>query len=168
VYITTGGRGVCTTKPENREIVKRLRPDLFTLAVFLYLALIAVSASAQMTGADFCQGPNPAKQSAAISITTSGAGEHLLVDAVAGQTIQVCSYRLELAGTTPSAEFDYGTAVSTACDTAPTALTGAMVATPNWMTGSVDYFTAPAAKQLCLKLGGTTPTALGFITYVQK
>jgi hypothetical protein len=123
---------------------------------------------AALTGGDFCQGQDPAKSSAVISITTVGAGEHQLVAAVANQVVQVCSYRMDLGGTTPIAEFDYGTQSSTACDTGTTALTGAMSNASLVQNGPLDYFTAPAGNQLCLKLGGTSPTAVGVLTYVQK
>ena len=91
----------------------------------------------------------------------SGTGEALLVDAVANQSIQVFAFSIDLGGTSPTAEFDYGTQASAACDSGATALTGAMA-------GALDYFAAPVAKQLCLNLGGTNPTAEGWVTYVQK
>lgn len=139
------------------------------LALIIMLLWRALSAHAQLTSnGDWCLDKNVPKESAVISITTSGAGEHQIVALEAGEPIQVCGFRIELTGTTPSAEFDYGTQVSTACDTGPTALTGAMLTTPNAMSGPQDYFTAPAGKQLCLNLGGTTPTAIGWITFAQK
>ena len=128
------------------------------------LAIYSLPSHAQMTGNDWCQGPNPAKQSKAISITNSAA-ENLLVDAVANQAIQVCGFVFDLSGTTPTAEFDYGTHVSADCDTGATALTGAMT-TSKTLPGPLDYFTTPVSKQLCLKLGGTTPNAYGVLTYV--
>jgi hypothetical protein len=67
----------------------------------------------------------------------------------------------DLGETNPTAEFDYGTQTSTAWDTGTTALTGAMSQTTRTQSGLLDYFTAPAGNQLCLKLGGTSPTAVG-------
>ena len=90
-----------------------------------------------------------------------------MVAASANQVIQVCAFIFDLGGTNPTAEFDYGTQTSTACDTGTTALTGAMTAS-KVTEGPLDFFTTPAGNQLCLNLGGTSPTAVGVITYVQK
>ena len=139
-----------------------MKPFILTALCFLALQSIAF---AQLTGNDWCQSPNQTKQSVPISL--SATGEHLLVDAVAGQSIQVCGFLMDLGGTTPTAEFDYGTKVSTDCDTAATALTGAMAASKS-PGGPLDIFTVPLSKQLCLKLAGTNPTAVGLLTYVQK
>jgi hypothetical protein len=150
---------------QQRRIGQRLRQGLLLSAFLLSAECVPVSTPAQMTGADRCQGQNPAKQSAVINC--SGTGECKLVDTVANQSIQVCAYSFDLGGTTPSAEFDYGTQAITACDTSAAPLTGAMTASKP-MAGPLDYFTAPTAKQLCLNLAGTNPTAVGVITYVQK
>jgi hypothetical protein len=138
-------------------------------AIIVLSVLMCRFAHAQVTGSDFCQGQNPAKSSVAISITSSGAGEHQLVAAVANQAIQVCSFTYDLGGTSPTAQFDYGTQTSTPCDTGPAVhLTGAMTNTSKQLNGPLDYFTVPAGNQLCINLGGTTPTAVGVLTYVQK
>lgn len=143
---------------------------LSTVGVFVCWLLLPPipPVGAQLTGSDWCQGKDPAKQTVTISITTSGAGEHELVAAVANKAIQVCAFNYSLGGTTPTAEFDNGTKVSTACDTSPTPMTAAMSQTPNSMSGPLDYFTSPAGTELCINLGGSSPTALGFLTYVQK
>jgi hypothetical protein len=125
-------------------------------------------AGAQISGPDFCQGSAVQKSSVAISITSSGAGEHQLVAAVANQVIQVCGFTYDLSGTGPTAEFDYGTQTTNPCDTGTTAMTGAMSTTSRTMDGPLDYSTVPAGNQLCIKLGGTSPTAVGVLTYVQK
>jgi hypothetical protein len=138
------------------------------LGAALVVLLFTGSAFAQISGNDFCQGMNPAKSSVAISITSSGSGEHQLVAPVANQVIQVCGFTYDLGGTSPTVEFDYGTQTSTACDTGTTAMTGAMSQTTRTVSGPLDYFTVPAGNQLCLKLGGTSPTAVGVLTYVQK
>jgi hypothetical protein len=149
-----------------RRIGQRLRQG-FLLSAFLLIAECALApAQAQVTGADWCQGKDPAKQSKRIHL--SAAAEVLLVDAVANQQIQVCAYSIDLGGTSPAAEFDYGTQASAACDTGATALTGAMNAAHAAMSGPLDYFTVPTAKQLCLNLTGTNPTAEGWVTYVER
>lgn len=137
----------------------------FAGGLLFALLLFALPAYAQMTGQDFCQGPNPAKSSAVINC--SGTGECKLVTAVANQQIQVCALSFNMSGTTPTAQFDYGTKASAECDTGTTHLSGVMTAAPV-LSGPIDYFTAPAGKELCINLGGTTPAAAGFITYVQK
>jgi hypothetical protein len=147
------------------ERSERIAVAIF-FAVFLALLLWWAAAQAQVSGSDWCQSPNPAKSSKRIHL--SGTGEALLVDAVTNQSIQACAFSIDLGGSTPTAEFDYGTQASTACDTGATALTGAMSAAHAAMAGPLDYFAAPAAKQLCLNLGGTNPTAEGWVTYVQK
>ena len=150
---------------------KKLNPPrgLIWLTALLLIAesVLAPAARAQMSAADFCQSSNPAKQSVAISITSSGGGEHLLVAAAANQVVQVCAFIFDLGGTNPTAQFDYGTQTSTACDTGTTHLTGAMSASKS-SEGPLDVFTAPAGNQLCINLGGTSPTAVGVLTYVQK
>jgi hypothetical protein len=121
------------------------------------------------TGNDFCQGSALLQSSVSISISSSGAGEHQMVaPGSSNQVIQVCSYVYDLGGPNPTLQFDYGTQTSTACDTGTTHLTGAMTQTTRQMPGPGMYFTVPAGNQLCINLGGTSPTAAGVMTYVQK
>ena len=145
----------------------QLKGALAIAALIIALCfLMARFAHAQMTGSDFCQSPNPAKSS--VVVNCSGTGECLLVgNPVANQQIQVCAFVIDIGGTSPTMQFDYGTQTSTACDTGKTHLTGAMTASKS-TEGPLDFFTAPAGNQLCLNLGGTTPTAVGVLTYVQK
>jgi hypothetical protein len=77
------------------------------LAIVWSLSLLfAAPAYAQLSGADFCESPFVAKVSAPISITSSGAGEHQLVAAVANLVVQVCAFAFDLGGTNPTAEWD--------------------------------------------------------------
>ena len=136
--------------------------------VAMMLALIVVMsrwAFAQLSGSDFCQSPNPAKSSAVIDC--SGTGECKLVTAAASQQIQLCAIVFDLGGTSPTAQIDYGTKTTNECDTGTTHLSGAMTAAKT-LAGPLDYATAPAGNELCLNLGGTSPTAVGVVTYVQK
>jgi hypothetical protein len=150
-----------------------MRKALIWLAVIVFvlvcaywaLGILIGVAHAQMTGADFCQGRDPAKSSAVINC--SGTGECLLVGAVTNQQVQVCSIVFDLSGTSPTAQVDYGTQTTNPCDTGTTHLTGAMTAS-KVVDGPLDFFTAPSGNQLCLKLGGASPTAVGVMTYVQK
>jgi hypothetical protein len=131
----------------------------------LVIAMAALTAHAQISGQDFCQGPSLAKSSSVINC--SGTGECKLVAAVANQQIQVCAIVFDTGGTSPTTQLDYGTKTSTECDTNVTHLSGVMTAAKS-LPGPLDYFTAPAGNELCLNLGGTTPTAVGVVTYVQK
>jgi hypothetical protein len=159
--------GACHSRASSLLAREESRVFALILALFLLAAGPGV-AHAQMTGADFCQGQNQAKSSVAISITSSGAAEHNLVSAVSNETIQVCSFTYDLGGTSPTAEFDYGSTTTNPCDTGTTAMTGAMSEASRTVSGPLDYFTVPAGDQLCIKLGGTSPTAVGVLTYVQK
>lgn len=147
--------------------IQRSRSRLIgTIVAAALIAVLSRIAHAQMTGSDFCQSPNPAKSSAAINC--SGTGECKLV-AAANQQIQVCALVIQLGGTSPTAQFDYGTKASTECDTGTTHLTGALPSASGYiLNGPLDYFTAPAGNELCVNLGGTSPTAVGVLTYVQK
>jgi hypothetical protein len=132
------------------------------------LCLLAPRAFGQLTGADWCQSPNVTKSSAVINC--SGTGECLLGGAVPNQQIQLCTAVFEFGGTTAIAQFDSGTQTSTVCDTDVKHLTGAMKAgamkTLRVINEGPDLMTA-ASNQLCMNLGGTTPTAAGVITFVQ-
>ena len=144
----------------------RWKFDLYSLAILLYAMMIAVSASAQMTGVDWCQSSNVPKESVAISLTA--VGEHQVVALETGEPIQVCGYSYDLGGTTPTLEFDYGTRTTTDCDTGTIALTGAMSAATRDVVATLNLLTARGSNQLCIKLGGTSPTAVGVITFAQK
>jgi hypothetical protein len=146
---------------------RKIAGRVVSVAAIAMFAMLG-RAEAQLSGNDFCQGSAVQKSSVAISITSSGAGEHQLVAPVSNQVVQVCGFAYDLGGTNPTAEFDYGTQVSTACDTGTMAMTGAMTQTTQMVSGPLDYFTVPAGNQLCIKLGGTSPTAVGVLTYVQK
>jgi hypothetical protein len=138
---------------------RQLLGALWVIGLIIGLVLLMGRlAHAQTSGNDFCQSPNPTKSSAVISC--SGTGEGLLVGAAANQQIQVCSIVFDLAGTTPTAQLDYGTDASSACDTGATHLSGLMTASKA-MSGPLDCMSAAAGNQLCLKLGGTSPTAVG-------
>lgn len=118
---------------------------------------------------DPCQNPSIAKLSAKLNISTATTTE--IVAPVAGKSIYVCRVLASVVGTTPTVQFTSGTKVSTACDTNPVTITGA-VAVPtttiiNW-GGAETILNDPAATELCLVSGGTTPNILGWIDYVQQ
>lgn len=119
---------------------------------------------------DPCQNPLILKSSAVINISSATTTE--LVAAAAGKVVYLCNATLTLNGTTPSIKFEYGTKVSTACDTGATALTGTYAPTAGSMLKLSDpgtQFYTPAANELCAVTAGTsTPSWQGHINYVQQ
>lgn len=119
---------------------------------------------------DPCANPNVAKASAAISISSATTTE--LVPAVTGKTVYVCAYQISAVGTAPTAKFETGTKVSTACDTNPANSTGALsVPTGTTITSpstGLDLFNGAAAGEMCLVSAGTITSVTGFLTYVQQ
>lgn len=118
---------------------------------------------------DPCQNPSVVKLSAKLNVTTATTTE--IVAPVAGKSIYVCRVLASVVGTSPTVQFESGTKVSTACDTNPVTITGA-VAVPtttiiSW-GGAETILNDPAATELCLVSGGTTPNILGWIDYVQQ
>lgn len=118
---------------------------------------------------DACQNPTVKKASAVLNIST--ATTTALVSAVAGKVVYLCSFNFSTGGTAPTYTFKTGTQITTACDTSAASLTGAITPTSGTLLASVFTGTqmqSISGGQLCLTTGGTTPTALGFITYVQQ
>src|SRR3989454_7066012 len=121
----------------------------------------------QTTAPDPCLNPNVAKSNQAISVAAAGAAQ--LVALASSQTIYACSAAFTLAGTTPTAIFQYGT--GTNCATGTTNLTGTMAPTSGTelaMGWGGTVFKSAASNALCLNLGGTSPSAQGVLTYVQQ
>lgn len=125
--------------------------------------------STAAANSDPCQNPSVVKLSAKLNISTATTTE--VVAPVAGKSIYVCRVLASVVGTSPTITFTSGTKVSTACDTNPVTLTGA-VAVPtttiiNW-GGAETIINDPVATELCLVSGGTAPSVLGWIDYVQQ
>jgi hypothetical protein len=121
-------------------------------------------------GNDPCQNPLIAKSSASIAITSATTTK--LVAASTGKKVYVCGVKATIAGTTPTIEFEYGTKVSTECDTGATALTGAFAPTAGSILGIGDggqvQFQTIASNELCAVTTGTSPSFQGFLVYVQQ
>lgn len=115
---------------------------------------------------DPCQDPRQAKTSAVISLASTTA---TVIVAKSGSTVvYMCGASYTLAGTTPSSLW---TDAAT-CGTTPTNRTGTILPTTGSLItlgfgGHVTLQTA-AGNNLCLTLGGTSPSAQGVIVYVQK
>lgn len=129
---------------------------------------IYVEMAAGTATVDPCLSSAIAKSSTAISVTT--ATTTALVSAVTNKQVDVCSFSMGISGTTPGAAFEYGTKVSTDCDTGTTALTGLYTgATGTDVTDGFGgtIFRAPPSNELCLVTTGT-PSVKGVVTYVQQ
>ena len=119
------------------------------------------------TTIDPCLAPNVAKSNQAISVAAAGAAQ--LVALASSQSIYACSAAFTLAGTAPTAIFQYGT--GTNCATGTTNLTGTMAPTSGTelaMGWGGTVFKSAASNALCINLGGTSPSAQGVLTYVQQ
>lgn len=100
-----------------------------------------------------------------------------IIPAVAGAQTYICGITLEDAGratTANTSTIEYGTKVSTDCDTGATALagpiTGSLTAgTPTFVqhAGFGTQIVAPAGNQVCIATTQTTAVN-GFVSYVQK
>lgn len=129
---------------------------------YTYIATAAV-------GSDPCQNPSVVKQSVKVAIASATTTE--ILAPVAGKVIYVCRVLASVVGTSPTIQFTSGTKVTTACDTNPVTITGAVaVATTtvvNW-GGAETVINDPVATELCLVSGGTAPSIQGWIDYVQQ
>jgi hypothetical protein len=93
-----------------------------------------------------------------------------LVGLSGSTNIRVCSYQFTLTGTSPTAAFAYGT--GTNCGTGTTTLgamaptSGSVITSPSGGASNL-VFEVPAGDALCLTVGGTSPSAQGWLTYVR-
>ena len=128
--------------------------------------------------ADPCQEPSVAKSSVAISASSAATAK--LVGAISGKAVYVCGFSLSIAPSATAADtaqFEYGTKVSSDCDTDATALTGtygngdltsaAGVATIS-NSGPGTIFATPASQEVCIVTAGTAVSVQGVLTYVQQ
>lgn len=137
--------------------------------------VVAASPPVVPGSTDPCQDLSQQKQSVVVNVASATTTQLV---AISGTTqVYVCGYQLAaVAGTNPSAQFEYGTGAS--CGTGTTTLTGAMatgvtvsttVPGPVFTAGNdVTLFKAIAGNALCLVTGGTTPNFQGFVTFVQQ
>jgi hypothetical protein len=154
-----------------------MRKRILTVLSVLAVALVLVFAirrvnpvQASFTIPDPCQ--TQQRFSAPVNISTATTTN--VVSAVAGEGIYVCGELLNVSTLSATIKFEYGTTVSTACDTGATALTG-VIATPAAspsspyiaQTSGFTLFQVPAGNQLCIVTTGTTPGVQGYVTYVQ-
>lgn len=131
--------------------------------LLLALALLC----ARVAWADPCQDKGVVKQWASIIISVAGTTD--VVAAVTAQSIYVCSLSLSATGTAPSLQIEYGT--GTNCATGPVAMTGTMLLGGTALEvlawgGSV--LQTPPSQELCFFAGGTSPSIMGVLTYVQQ
>jgi len=121
-------------------------------------------------GSDPCQNPSVGKLTIPIAITSATTTN--LVSAIAGNYVTVCKWQMTVVGTSPTIEFEYGTTVSTACDTGATALTGPMAipTTTIFVSPSATDTTlrTPVSQELCMLTGGTITGVEGYMSYVSQ
>lgn len=119
---------------------------------------------------DPCWNPFVAKTPVKVNISSATTTE--LVAAVASEKVYLCGGKLSMVGTTPTAQFEYGTKSSTACDTGATTLTGAFAPTSGSLLGFGEtdgtQIVTIASNELCLVSGGTGPSIQGYVLIVQK
>jgi hypothetical protein len=119
---------------------------------------------------DPCASPNSVHLSAPISFST--ATTVAVVAPVANKTAYVCALSLAItSGTTPTIVFNTGTGAT--CGTGTVALTGVMslpTASGTFLTVGAGHtaFSGILSGGICYTTGGTTPTAAGWVTYVQQ
>jgi hypothetical protein len=103
--------------------------------------------------------------STAVNASTTSAVQ--LVAASAAKKIYVCSFFVIGGGTSPTLSLEYGT--GTNCGTGTTLLMGAIPLSTTTPTASPFLVGAtPVSNALCYLLAGTSPTAVGVISYVQN
>lgn len=136
------------------------------MAVALGLMLLPLAAHAQIvgpTGPGVCANPTLPRYSVSITGTASSQ----LVTGNAAQRIHVCDFYWSNASA-GTAQLEYGT--GSTCGTGTTALTGAMTGSlpfPVMSADGNDVLKVPSVSQnLCVILGGTSPSVAGFLTYV--
>lgn len=128
--------------------------------------LVDASGNLNLSTVDPCAAPNVTKLSAVLAVTADAT----VVALTAGQTIYVCGYGATVEGTAPTYRFQSGT--GTACATSTDQLSGVFLPTVGsfqtvgW--GGSTVFTASSAEDLCVDVGGTSPSVQGIITYVKQ
>lgn len=129
--------------------------------------------------ADPCGTPGYPKSSARVQISTATT---TLIAANTGGTNRnfICGGYMEIsssATTASTVQFEYGTQVSTPCDTGATPLSGTMgsgtatsgiQALPIFLGSGMTQMVAPPGQQICVVTAGTTVSVNGYVTYAQQ
>lgn len=129
---------------------------------------VAVDATGDLILADTdpCASSGVPKVSVVLDVTADA----IVVALTAGQTIHVCGWAATIGGTAPTYRFQSGTGV--ACATSVDQLSGVFaptVGSANFMgNGGATVLKAMAAEDLCIDVGGTTPSVQGVLTYVKQ
>lgn len=167
ITVVAGAVVAGSCSPENREGVMRK-----ILGIVGLLSLLAAPAWALPNAADPCgqpQGDGGYKAASAPIAIVSSTATTQIAGLSAGLKIYVCGWSMSVSGTSPTFQFSYGT--GTNCGTGNTVLTGAELMTSGAVNTSLPFegtqLVVPAGNALCLTLGGTTPSALGYLVYRQ-
>ncbi len=157
----------------NKRILALL--TIFGVALFLLIgsgARVHVpSAYGSFTIPDPCN--TQQRQSVPIAAPTA-AGTYSVISAVPGEGIYVCGQFINVQTLSDTIKWEYGTTVSTPCDTGAQSITG-VIATPAAspalpyiaQISAFTMFSVPAGNQLCIVTTGTTPVITGYLTFVQ-
>lgn len=145
----------------------QLRVNITTLTASCTVAMAGSTYAS--SAADLCSSPATQKSSAVVNVGASVSG--LLVAAVAGRTVYLCSLAVSAGGTNPTMTIRTGTQTTNPCDTGASNLSGAIVPSAtvgmaNIGVGHTVVATAPGG-QLCLLTGATT-SIQGVATFVQQ
>ena len=138
--------------------------------------VVAASISNVAGASDPCQDVSAIKSSVVINITT--ATTTLIKGLASNQSIYVCGWDATIQGSATSVgtiQWEYGTKVTTDCDTGPVLLSGAYAGNINANVptvvgrgGGYSVYTTPVSRQLCAISTGTTVSIQGSLTYVQQ
>lgn len=119
---------------------------------------------------DPCGNPNVMKTSKALNVTASA-----IVVALSGNTtIYVCSIYLNINGGTGPFTVNIQSGTGAVCGTSTANLTGIMsfpasaTSTYQMGPGGSSLYNSGAARQICILVGGTTPSYQGHMSYVQQ
>jgi hypothetical protein len=116
------------------------------------------------TTSNGCMGNNSSYASININASTTSAVQ--LIALAAGKKIYVCSFIVIGGGTSPTFSLVYGT--GTNCGTGTTTLMGAIpLSTTAPVASPFSVGVTAVANALCTQLAGTSPTAVGVLSYVQ-
>jgi hypothetical protein len=142
------------------------------LGILGIVLLLGGPAWALPNAADPCgqpQGDGGYKANSASVAITSSTTVTQIAAAVAGSKLYACGWSFSLAGTNPTYQWSTGTGSN--CATGNTVLTGATAVTSGAIVQSLPFegtqLVVPAGQALCLQLGGTTPTAAGYLIFRQ-
>lgn len=119
------------------------------------------------SGTNACASPSVAIGTAQVNLSGTGTTQIVAASTTGTQHVQICAWAIVGGGTSPTLEFETGT--GTNCATGLAAISPAL--TPNssneWDSppGDMTKLDSGKSNEVCLTLGGTSPTAIGLVIY---